>query len=149
MEVQTCVSMGTRWTNQTFSKINQGRQQSAPNPAPSLTLWGIAGSESRSLLRSQLLLCPSGTSHWNLFRNPPRKQLLVGRRKQGRYRVGASHPWLAPWNPGGFQGMSRKTHRKGLKNSTSSPFSLRRHSWAPESGDQRPLSVTNTHDTKG
>lgn len=39
---------------------------------------------------SWLLLCPSGTSHWNPFRNPPRKQRLVGRRQQGRCWTGAS-----------------------------------------------------------
>ena len=39
---------------------------------------------------SWLLLCPSGTSHCNPFRNPPRKQCLVGRRQQGRCWTGAS-----------------------------------------------------------
>lgn len=82
------------------------------------------------------------------FRNPPRKEHLVGRRQQGRYWAGASHPGLAPRDPGDLRGMNRGTQRRGPdKNSFPSPFGLRTQ--GPESGDQSPLSVSNTQDTTG
>ena len=68
---------------------------------------------------SWLLLCPSGTSHCNPFRNPPRKQCLVGRRQQGRCWTGASLTRAGtPRDQGDLQGMSR-TQRRAQKETPS------------------------------
>lgn len=95
---------------------------------------------------SWLLLCPSGTSHCNPFRNPPRKQCLVGRRQQGRCWTGASltQGWHTQ-RPRRFARHEQDTKKGPERNSFPSPFSLE-HRAEPQ---RRPLSVSNTQDTTG
>lgn len=134
---------------QKFSKINQGSKQ--PPHFPSVTLWGTAEFESRSL-HSEVGCClahlepPTETPPEIL---PP--EAAAGREwAAGRERVAAPHPRLGPWDPGDLQGMSRKTKRKEAKRETSSlPLLSKETGLSPQSLgiNPPPLSVSNTQET--
>ena len=99
-------------------------------------------------LWSQLLICPSRTSHWKPSEILPGGSIWWG----GGSKGGIGQELLTQgWHPE-IQEICEAWaggHKEGgpHKNSFPSPFGLRTQ--GPESGDQSSLSVSNTQDTTG